>query len=298
MKKIFLCGCIFLWIGIFLPGKPLFLTSFAAEQGFDMEEVRSFLINPEVSQIEKKNTPPLITLANKEVKFTAGKDGKWFTEDDEVYQYYLAEYDKKGKMVKKKCFDPGEDKIPFTKDDQLKEYWVYEYNANSEPVKEIYYKAAGLGKFEEGYYGLYDLNSSGKKVREVRYKNKEIIRYITYEYGLQGSVVKDVEYTGNGPDGKWFTSDDEIEKYHKREYDSGGRLVRAMEYHVDKEGKGPDNIWFTADDVISSTRVFFYDKSGRAAKVCKYIGSGPDKIWFTDDDVLQYYTLRYFPDKK
>jgi hypothetical protein len=281
MKKILLVGHFFLWIGVFSFTKYALLTSFG-----------------EVPQLNNEHTPQSITTADKELVFIAGKDGKFFTEDDELYQYYLAEYDKFGDMIKKECFDPGEDKVPFNKDDHMKEYWVYGYNVNKQLIKEAYYKAAGQGKCEENYRALYELNTEGKEIRNVRHKSDGTTCYIAYEYGPEGKVARDAEYIGKGPDGLWFTPDDEIEKYHRREYGKDGRITQASEYRVDKQGKGPDDEWFTQDDVISSTKVFLYDKSGLITKINKYIGKGPDNTWFTNDDILQYYAVMYYLNKK
>ena len=231
----------------------------------------------------------------REVKFTAGKDGVWFTEDDEVFHYYLADYNNEGKMTKKGCYKAGPDGVVFTSDDILQDYFLYEYDATGGPMKETYYKYVPAGQDTMGYYSLFIHNAAGDKVKLVRYSPQgEIIRYITYEYGLPRKVLRDVEYKGAGPDKAWLTPDDEIEKYHTREYGPDGRLLRAREFHVDLQGKGPDGAWFTPDDGTSSTRVFYYDAEGRPFRTNKYIGAGPDGVWFTDDDILQYYTVRYF----
>jgi hypothetical protein len=233
--------------------------------------------------------------ATKEIKYVAGPDKKWFTKDDEVYHYFTAQYDSEGEMINKKCYSPGKDNTAFSPDDTLQGYFVYDYDPEGGPLKETSYKLTESGKFEPVYYALYQHTVLGRKAKSVRYNPQgKIIRCIIFEYNPQGKVVKDVEYIGPGPDNKWFIADDEIEKYHKREYDGDGRMVRAMEYLAEGGGKGLDGKWFTPDDVITSARVFSYNKDGQVAQTNKYIAAGADNQWFTDDDVLQYYTLRYY----
>ena len=254
MKKIFYFCCIFL---------SVFAVSQAAEPDSDLDQVQA-------------NPARQLILPNKEVKYVAGKDGKWFTSSDTVYQYFLAEYDAKGKMTRRQCYE----------NDQLKEYWVYEYDRAGRPLKETFYKVSSSdNKSTEAYYALFRCNDRGQKINYTRYAQGKVVRRITYEYDQQGRLVRDTEYT------------DRLEKYHRRLYDKDGRIFRMMEYHADHQGPGPDGVWFTADDVVSSTKVFLYNDRGLVTQVNKYIGAGPDNTWFTDDDQLQYYTLRYYDHK-
>ena len=232
--------------------------------------------------------------ATKEVTYVAGKDKLWFTMDDEVFHYYLAEYNANGKMAKKSCYTIGPDRVPFTSDDQLQDYFVYEYDAQGGPTREVHYKVID-GKDAQDYYSLDEHNAAGIKTKVVRYNQKgNVAHYIVYGRGTQGRLTQDVEYKGPGPDGKWFTKDDEIEKYHMRVYDKDGKLIRAMEYHVDYKGPGSDGVWFTEDDVVSSTREFIYGKAPYPTMTLKCTGPGPDGAWFTDDDIMQYYTVRAY----
>lgn len=219
----------------------------------------------------------------KEVKFIAGQDKVWFDQDDAVYHYFTVEYDRKGRMKKKFLFLPG---------GESQGYWRYVYNANGRLAREVFYN----GKGRQVSCAQYEYNGRGDKERVVMRDPKgAILRYTTYEYGHhRGKSVKDVEYKGPGQDGRWFTPDDEIDRYHSLEYDNLGRLVRAKEYHSGRNGRGEDNLWFTPDDVVSSVKTFTYDSRGKVCRTNKYIDAGQDGRWFTTDDVPQYYTIRYY----
>jgi hypothetical protein len=225
-----------------------------------------------------------------EIKYTAGADKKWFTPDDEVFHYFTAEYNEKGWLTKKTCLKPGTSGIPNPLKDAVQDYTTYEYGPTGRESGESSFSASGSLK----YSSEFEYDQEGRKVKEIRHDaSGKVIRWIAYEYDKRGNLVKDTEYSSSGPDGQWFTSDDEIEKYHVREYKSG-KLIRMSEYHRDQKGTGPDGKWFTSDDVVSSTKEFLYDNQGRMNKVLKATGPGPDKKWFTKDDVLQYYTVRTF----
>lgn len=293
MKRIFLlCGSILLTATL-LFFSPIAAVSYAERLELDSEETDFLAVRFDAKQNAGKNVPR-IKLPQKEVKFVAGKDGKWFTDDDEVYHYFLAEYNNKGQMTERTCYGIGKDKILFSNDDPLKEFLVFEFDAQGRQSKKRSFKVISSSKIVEDYYSVPEFDVQGREVKDVRYRSHTIIGYLIFEYGPLGKVVKDVEYSGPGPDGVWFGADDEIKKYHRREYRSDGKPLHAMEYLIDQQGRGADNQWFTADDVVSSARVFCYDDAGFVNKVNKYIDKGADGRWFTDDDVLQYYTLRYY----
>lgn len=224
----------------------------------------------------------------KEIKYVAGADKQWFTADDEVYHYFLTERDKKGRMLKKLCYTTGTDSLIFTPDDALQEYQVYVYNSRQKADGEVVYGKDSRQK----YRVAYEYDARGNKSRDVRYNNaKEIIYYTAYEYDTQGRMVKDVEYAGRGADNKWFSPDDQVEKYHKSEFDGQGKLLRVREYHAQHNGRGEDEAWFSADDAVYATKELLYDDLGRLLKTKKFIGAGPDNQWFSGDDILQYYTV-------
>ena len=118
-----------LWAGIIL-GAVSFLFFISASSWAQSSEGEEAL---PLDAGFKKSAPGVLRKelqAYKEVKFVAGPDKQWFTPDDQIYQYYLAEYDDLGRMIKKIGY----------KDDQPQEYWVYKYNVQNRPVEEIYYK--------------------------------------------------------------------------------------------------------------------------------------------------------------
>ncbi|MFA6216963.1 MAG: hypothetical protein WDL87_04830 [Candidatus Omnitrophota bacterium] len=297
-KKVFLLW-FFLCLGFFLFSTPLYVYS----QFRDTDEGRFSLEKTGVTDIIEKvsGDQGKSVYADKEIKYVAGADNQWFTADDEVYHYFLTERDKKGRMLKKLCYTIGKDSLAFTADDELQEYQVYGYNKQQKAEKEITFNSPGpdekwfTADDAQKYRAVYEYDSRGNKSREVRYNDtKEVIYYTVFEYNKQGWPLKDVDYSGDGADNKWFSSDDRIEKYHQREFDAYGKLLRAREYHSQHNGMGKDEVWFNADDVVSAARELLYNDLGQVVKTKKYIGSGPDNQWFTVDDILQYYTVRLY----
>jgi hypothetical protein len=297
-KKVFLLW-FFLCLALFLFFKPLHVYS----QFRDTDEERFSLEKPGVTDIIEKasGNQGKSVYADKEIKYIAGADKRMFTADDEVYHYFLTERDTKGRMLKKLCYTVGGDRLPFTADDELQEYQVYAYNKQQKAEKEITFSSPGrdlqwfTADDAQKYSVVYEFDPRGNKSRDVRYNDtKEVIYYTAYEYNKQGSLVKDVDYSGRGADKIWFSADDQIEKYHQRECDPQGKLLRVREYHSQHNGMGEDGIWFSADDVVSSARELIYNDHGRVIKTKKYVGAGLDLQWFTADDILQYYTVRLY----
>jgi hypothetical protein len=216
----------------------------------------------------------------KEIKYVAGKDGLWFTADDQIYHYFINVYDAAGRIVKKSCLKAGADGIAQSADDELADYQIFEYAPDGKILSETSFD----NKNAKQYTAVYEYDMKGRKARVTRVNPKnEEIRSIAYSYDKKGQLVKDVEYANK-----------EIEKYHRFEYDRKGLMIRAREYHVKENGKGADGKWFTADDVVSSTKEFFYNKDGAKSMEKKYIKAGTDGKWFTKDDELQYYTIFYY----
>ena len=263
-----------------------------------------FLFSTQVFAASDPAAKDKTSLANIKMRMSGGvkrvpvKDSIVLSEDDDVYTYYTYEHDSAGRTSEKRCYNVGPDKIRATSDDTLKYHLVYEYDKEGKPVKDFCYNGMGADNLWftpddlETYHSAYEYDSLGNKLRVVRYtKDGAVFDYTAFETDPKGLIVKDAVYKGKGLDNQWLTKDDDIEKYHRFEYDDAGNLVRAMECHVKQNGKGEDGVWFTADDVVSSTKVFSYSAKGFLVDIKKYIGSGPDKKWFTADDVPQYYTV-------
>jgi hypothetical protein len=280
MKKIKL---VLFWAILLLPfflaaNPPL---SFAQPREFDQEQ-RFTVHKPGEDALDKDNPPPAEQGARviKEVKFVAGKDGLWFSADDQVYHYFLIAYDNAGMVFKRSCFKAGPDGIVQNADDELVDYQTFEYAPDGRLLSETSFDAKGVKQ----YTAVYEYDLKGRKISAGRVNPKNVeIRAISFYYNPQGQLVKDVEYASK-----------QLEKYHKFEYDRKGNMIRAMEYHVKEAGMGLDGKWFTADDVISSTKEFLYNRNGLKNMEKKYIGAGVDKKWFTKDDILQYYTLFHY----
>jgi len=302
MKIIKLGVLCFLLSGIALFFKPNLLFAQLPERD---ETEKFFPAKTGITEIEeikeKKDATPLAKIKNhmsEGVKYIPGKHHTGSYEDDDLYTHYIYEQDNKGRTVRKKGYNVGPNNTKITSDEYLKYYVAYEYDKDGRLIKDFSYNGKGPDNIWftpddiENYHSVYEYDSLRNKSRIVRYTlDGNVFDYTALETNPRGLIVKDAVYKGKGPDNQWFTPDDEIEKYHRFDYDSNGNLIRAAEYHVGHNGKGKDGVWFTPDDEISSTKVFSYSKEGGIAKIGKYIGPGPDNIWFTDDDKLQYYTI-------
>ncbi|MFH0753800.1 MAG: hypothetical protein V2A70_04480 [Candidatus Omnitrophota bacterium] len=251
-------------------------------QGRDPDEIRLEIGKMGVDEQEERLTPAKDKmLIDKEIKYVAGPDGLWFTDDDAVYEHYQIEHDQSGRIFKTLRYTPGKDGIPFTYDDILKEFQMFEYGLDGKLLKEILYDGQNARKYALISTTVYTYDSKGRKIkRSCSYPGKKKVRTVVYSYDEAGNQVQGVESWG-----------DTIEKYHRFEYDASGKLVRAMEYLEKNQGKGPDGVWFTTDDVVSSTKESFYNFDGKKAEDNKYISPGTDGKWFTDDDKMQYYVL-------
>ena len=247
----------------------------------DMEEER-FALDKATTEALEKNIPGSTnrTHQDKDVRYVAGKDGKWFTQDDEVCHYYLKDYDQKGRLFKRAYVKPGKDNIPFTSDDDLQDYQIYSYGSKDQIIKETSFDS----RKRKLYTSVYAYDPSGKKTKITRFDSKgKETGYMSFTYDSRGLVSQDAEYAGAN-----------LEKYHRFTYDGQGRISRAVEYHFKQNGKGADGEWFTPDDVVSSAKEYFYSQDGSACKDKKYIGAGQDNKWFTPDDEIQYYTYSEF----
>jgi hypothetical protein len=239
----------------------------------------------------------------KEIKHVRGPESKWFTDNDPIYHYYAYEYDNDGRVSKKITESAGSDGLVSTSDDEIQNWLAFAYDKNGRMTGEIFFKNPGpdtkwfTPDDIRDYDASYEYDAQGRKSRMIRRNpDQETTRVMTFAYAPEGKLIQDVEYTGAGPDKKWLTADDSIEKYHRFEYDEHGHMSRAMEYLLSQNGKGGDGVWFTPDDVISSTKEFFYECDGTRTREKKYIGSGADGVWFTADDILQYYVVYHYSD--
>jgi len=217
---------------------------------------------------------------SKEIKYTAGADGAWFTKDDDVHEYYLLHYDNKGRFARRSGYLEGVDGLLMTDDDILDDYMTYEFRPDGQISRESLYTGKGILQ----YIGVYAYDDAGQKMKVTRYgpQNNEI-GSINYFHGHAGLIVKDVEYKG-----------DEIVKYHLFAYDNKHKMGKVREFHGSEGGRGKDGVWFTADDAVTSTKECFYGADSRKTKEKKYIGPGADKKWFTKDDTMQYYTVFHY----
>ncbi|MEI6631966.1 MAG: hypothetical protein WCL25_05080 [bacterium] len=232
------------------------------------------------------------------IKYVPEKTHRHLIEGDDVYSHFVYERNSQGKPIRNKCYNIGPSNSIITTDEYLKYYLAYEYNKEGKLSAEVCYEGKGADNkwFTqddlESYNSVYEYDGNGNKLRAVRHKKDgSIVQYTTFEASPKGLIIKDLIYKGKGADNKWFSADDEIEKYHRFEYDNKEYLVRIAEYHAERNGQGKVGVWFSPDDMISATKSFSYCDDGYMTKIKKCIGAGIDNLWFTDDDVVQYYTV-------
>lgn len=175
----------------------------------------------------------------------AGPDAQWFTDDDRVSAY--------GKTTwgAARPFDYG--RYPVLSGDRFDDYPL------SSPKRLVEKRIDGVGFGADG----------------VPFNADDVINY--YEREVQRDASNIVyERVFAGPDGLWFTEDDE----------APGRQV------ITKGKFGGDEVvavGFDAQETTISTYSVYLDvRVGNAQqrRTFFYTGPGPDRVWFTVDDTL------------
>jgi hypothetical protein len=236
-----------------------------------------------------------------EVKYVAGMDKKWFTSDDHIYGYYLYEFDARGRPVSKECFRFKPKAFHFTHVKELYEYWKYEYDERGLLSKQIHYVHPGRDRKWytrddlELDYTRFVFDFNGIKTGAIKSNSRDQeINHIIFKHDAGGRVLEDREYIKKGKDGKCFTPDDELEKYHVYEYVENGAICRVKEFSLKNGGIVSDERLPADDGRVNAVKIYFYNPDGSLREDRKYIGVGPDGQWFTDDDIMQYYTRYEF----
>ena len=83
----------------------------------------------------------------KEIKYVAGKDSLWFTEDDAIYDYSFYESDGRGNVLRKICYyvDIAKSKKESrTSKRRVKEYLRLRYDVQDRIIGENFYTGEGL----------------------------------------------------------------------------------------------------------------------------------------------------------
>jgi hypothetical protein len=256
---------------------------FCSAQLLEKEEDRLAIEKTGVSGFEREiESPDNQRQLDIEIKYLAGPDKKWFTGDDQVCRYYPAKYDLKNRMVKKSYLEIGKDNIPYTDDDELKDYQIFQYDRDGRVTKEITFD----GKKVKQFTIVYSYGSSGLKIKAVRYDTKgRETGYTTFKYGPNNELIEDVEYKGKdiekyhrfhhdhatqygrvveflaskdgaGKDGVWFNEDDVVSSAKECFYNDDGSKDREKKYLE----AGPDGKWFTKDDEMQYYTVFHYKR--------------------------------------
>jgi hypothetical protein len=148
-----------------------------------------------------------------------------FTADDPVAGYADASYGSGGNSSRWTSYYPaGADDVWFTADDTVSSYSDQTYN------------------------------SSGCITREVQSDaNETVTSYTEYTCNSSGEVTRVIAYT-TGPDGAWFTSDDEVTYYSDYFFGVDGVELKVVTYL----GSGADGTWFTGDDTVTAWMTYAY----------------------------------------
>jgi hypothetical protein len=78
----------------------------------------------------------------------------------------------------------------------------------------------------------------------------------------------EVKYVA-GPDGEWFTKDDNVYEYYVLSYDNAGRLVKRAAF-----SEGPDDSLMTKDDLLKESLSFEYGVDGKISREVMYKAGG------------------------
>jgi hypothetical protein len=92
------------------------------------------------------------------------------------------------------------------------------------------------------------------------------------------NVAKDV-----GPDGVLGTADDTVSSYSTFTRVPGANVVSIF------FGAGPDGVWFTGDDETGQVQREALDSAGRLYRVSVINEPGPDGLWRTSDDPIDSF---------
>ncbi len=268
--------------------------------------------------------------------YSGGKDGIWFNDDDDIHQ--LSVYNYAGDTVETYSYsNPGADGVYHTQDDIYFSYKIHLFDKNGKEVEYIEGNSAGGDGIwltnDDGFSALhayeYDNNLLTK---EILYSDINVIScYYIYNYNKNLKVDTEWKFMGPGPDGKWFTDDDELETETTYIYDKSGNILREAAGHdrygnvsywysysynpenkiierIEYNKEGLDNTWFTDDDVIGSRAIYEYNREGEPTLTVFSNSPGEDGKWFNgDDDIHSYivqeytgstetYTCYYWPD--
>ncbi|MFH0974205.1 MAG: hypothetical protein V1874_00310 [Spirochaetota bacterium] len=251
--------------------------------------------------------------------YSGGKDGTWFTDDDDVDVMIV--YNKAGDVLESLSFNgPGPDGKYFTQDDIYNSYELHFYNDNGNEVEYVAGDSAGRDGIwlteDDSFSALHLFEYDNNLLRrEIQYSDTDIVScYYLLNYDSDSRIEAEWKYKGAGPDGAWFTEDDDLAEETTYQYDDSGNILRET-FGQDKYGnilywysfaynaenkiiekteytrEGYDNKWFTDDDFINSREMFEYNKDGQLALSINSHSPGNDRIWYNSDDNINYYTV-------
>jgi hypothetical protein len=106
-----------------------------------------------------------------------------------------------------------------------------------------------------------------------------------------------VIYTGPGPDGVWFTDDDQVGQDYKGAYARwksapGNNIWDSWYQEITYSGPGADGIWFTADDTVNTCKTHVFGDGTQHWTEERDYSPGYDNTCFTADDQLYQYAVQ------
>jgi hypothetical protein len=254
--------------------------------------------------------------------YSGGKDGIWFTDDDEID--FMNVYNKAGDLIETYSFNnPGPDGIYHTQDDVYNSYELHYYDEKGKEIEYVEGNSAGSDGIwlteDDGFsaFHIYEYDNNLLS-REIHYSDIDVIScYYIINYDQDSRIKAEWKYKGPGSDGAWFTEDDELADETTYQYDDSGNILRETfgqdkygnisywySYTYDAENKivekieytreGFDNKWFTEDDFINTRELFEYNRDGQLTLSINSHSAGDDGIWFNSDDNINYYTVQEY----
>lgn len=206
----------------------------------------------------------------------AGRDGTWFTADDEVHtaDSYSAVVPMTGEFLLFVTYagEPplqGTDGAWGTRDDRASRWDI---RTESETMQ------CGVSHTDAGPDGLWDETDCGNGTND-----DTIVSVAWNRLDEQGRVIESCTSVGPGDDGIWTTDDDILDRdgetCSQQTWLDDFRYVRTF-----LEDVGPDGIPFSDDDTLRLTYLYEVDEYGGNVFEARVEGPGDDETWFTTDD--------------
>lgn len=144
--------------------------------------------------------------------------------------------------------------------------------------------------------------------RVVRYSSEgKVENYREYsDFTAQGEPAKETFYKGSGPDGNWFTEDDEVSTFYINSFNDKGQAVKEESYVGEELQTVRESFFDDEGELIYSTfsykgslslTIYSRNSEGKMVASYRYTDAGRDGKWRTADDQLSSIG-RYSLDEK